>query len=173
MVGEASSSKMTRDGAILFGAGPKGSSAYWSFYYIASSVVEWDAPANPRAGQVAEAGRYWLLRVPCSANEQSRAHGLPLPHHQPLAAHPQKAQPKGRDDLGADHEANGRLAPETADPPPLASPTLRRQAPEVGAGCPNRARPDLCGGRSVMSVPTAIGADCGSGGRARIHSFSK
>jgi len=39
---------------------------------------------------------------------------------------------------------------------PLASPTFRRQAPEVGAGCPNRARPDLCGGRSAMSVPTAI-----------------
>src|SRR3712207_1407913 len=34
--------------------------------------------------------------------------------------------------------------------------TSCRQAPEVGAGCGNTARPDLCGGRSVMSVPTAI-----------------
>ena len=33
---------------------------------------------------------------------------------------------------------------------------LRRQIPEVGAECPNWARSVLCGGRSVMSVPTAI-----------------
>ena len=31
-----------------------------------------------------------------------------------------------------------------------------RQAPEVGAGCGNSARPDLCGGRLVIGVPTAI-----------------
>jgi hypothetical protein len=37
-----------------------------------------------------------------------------------------------------------------------ASGSLRRQTPEVGAECPNRARSDLCGGRSVMGVPTAI-----------------
>jgi hypothetical protein len=34
--------------------------------------------------------------------------------------------------------------------------TLCRYTPEVGAVCPNWARTDLCGGRSVMSVPTAI-----------------
>ena len=32
---------------------------------------------------------------------------------------------------------------------------LRRHTPEVGAGCSNRARPDLCGGRPAMDVPTA------------------
>ena len=32
---------------------------------------------------------------------------------------------------------------------------LRRQTPEVGAECPNWARSDLFGGRSIMSVPTA------------------
>jgi hypothetical protein len=32
---------------------------------------------------------------------------------------------------------------------------LRRQTPKVGAGCSNRARPDLCGGCSAMSIPTA------------------
>ena len=37
----------------------------------------------------------------------------------------------------------------------VASGRLRRQTPEVGAGCPNWARPVLCGGRSAMSVPTA------------------
>src|SRR5713226_6165734 len=40
--------------------------------------------------------------------------------------------------------------------------TLCRHTPKVGAVCPNWARTDLCGGRSVMSVPTAI-----SGIRAR------
>src|SRR3954452_8911238 len=30
------------------------------------------------------------------------------------------------------------------------------RTPKVGAGCPNGARPDLCGERSAMSVPTAI-----------------
>src|SRR6516164_8066815 len=34
--------------------------------------------------------------------------------------------------------------------------TLCRHTPKVGAECPNGARSDLCGGRSVMSVPTAI-----------------
>ena len=32
--------------------------------------------------------------------------------------------------------------------------------PEVGAVCGKAARTDLCGGRSVMSVPTASGAVC-------------
>ena len=40
---------------------------------------------------------------------------------------------------------------------------LRRQIPEVGAECPNWARSVLCGGRSVMSVPTAIFDDCTTG----------
>src|SRR6266516_8052483 len=34
--------------------------------------------------------------------------------------------------------------------------TLCRHTPKVGAECPNWARSVLCGGRSVMSVPTAI-----------------
>ena len=33
---------------------------------------------------------------------------------------------------------------------------LRCQTPKVGAGCLSRASPDLCGGRPVMAVPTAI-----------------
>src|SRR3974377_526021 len=32
----------------------------------------------------------------------------------------------------------------------------RRQVPEVGAGCLNWARPDLCGGSGVTRFPTAI-----------------
>src|SRR5271165_4400335 len=41
--------------------------------------------------------------------------------------------------------------------------TLRRQSPEVGAVCGNPARTVLCGGRSAMSVPTAIFASHGLG----------
>jgi RNA-directed DNA polymerase len=48
------------------------------------------------------------------------------------------------------------LAPQTAHPAPLAGPTLRRQIPEVGAGCGKSARPVLCGGCPVMGIPTAI-----------------
>ena len=41
----------------------------------------------------------------------------------------------------------------------MAKRSLRRYAPEVGAECLNWARSDLCGGRSAMTVPTAIGPD--------------
>jgi hypothetical protein len=37
---------------------------------------------------------------------------------------------------------------------------VRRQTPEVGARCVNCARRDLCGGRSVMGVPTANSNTC-------------
>ena len=45
-------------------------------------------------------------------------------------------QPEGRNDLGADHQDRQRLTPQTAHPSSLATPTLRRQTPEVGAGVP-------------------------------------
>ncbi|RDK06529.1 hypothetical protein DN412_31135 [Cupriavidus lacunae] len=38
----------------------------------------------------------------------------------------------------------------------MARPAFCRQTPKVGARCPNWARRDLCGGCSVMSIPTAI-----------------
>src|SRR6266700_5555856 len=57
--------------------------------------------------------------------------------------------------MGADEEARKRLAAQTACPTSLAKRTLRRHTPKVGAVCPNRARTVLCGGRSVMGVPTA------------------
>ncbi|SRR6266545_1552173 len=37
-----------------------------------------------------------------------------------------------------------------------ARPASRRHTPKVGAVCPNWARTDLCGGREVTRVPTAI-----------------
>src|SRR5215472_19159406 len=43
-----------------------------------------------------------------------------------------------------------------AHPSSLARSAFRRQTPKVGAGCPNWARPDPCGGCPVMGIPTAI-----------------
>jgi len=37
---------------------------------------------------------------------------------------------------------------------------VRRHSPKVGAVCGNSARTDLGGGRSVMTVPTALHAEC-------------
>ena len=112
-----------------------------------------------------DAHRFWdamRARLPCGADQRSVPGGVPLPRHEPLAAHASATQPKGSDDVGADHEARRRLAPAPAHPPPLAEPALCRQAPEVGAGCGNAARPDLCGGRSAMGVPTAMCARHGA-----------
>src|SRR5262249_45026830 len=57
--------------------------------------------------------------------------------------------------MGADDAAGERLASETDHPPSLAERSLRRHPPEVGAVCGKAARTVLCGGRSVMGVPTA------------------
>jgi RNA-directed DNA polymerase len=49
---------------------------------------------------------------------------------------------------GKDYAARQRLAPQTANPSPLAASALRRHTPEVGAVCGNPARTVLCGGLS-------------------------
>ena len=56
---------------------------------------------------------------------------------------------------GADGGDRRRVSPKAEDPSSLAERSFRRQSPEVGAGCGNSARPDLCGGRSETGVPTA------------------
>ena len=78
-----------------------------------------------------------------------------LLRHRTLAALAPAPQSERRHDMGEDHTARQRLAPQTAHPSSLAASTLRRHTPEVGAVCGNPARTDLCGGRSAMSVPTA------------------
>lgn len=65
------------------------------------------ASADPRPGEMAEASRHRLLRLPCRADEWARAGGVPLPHHRPMAALAEATQPEGPPDLGADHEAVG------------------------------------------------------------------
>ena len=79
-----------------------------------------------------------------------------FPRHQSLATHATAAEPEGLDDLGADQAVGRRLAPATTNPSSVAREALRRQTPKVGAICPNWARMDLCGGREVTRVPTAI-----------------
>ena len=49
-----------------------------------------------------------------------------------------------------------RVPSGATHPSSMAEHTLRRQTPEVGATCGKAARVDLCGGRPVMGVPTAI-----------------
>src|SRR5215217_6372963 len=115
-----------------------------------------DAPAHSPAGAMAEAGRHRLRRLPCCADQQSCLSGVPLSHCRPLATHASATQPEGWFDVGENSVHRQRLAPEATHPSPLAAAAFCRQTPKVGAECPNGARSDLCGGRSVMGVPTAI-----------------
>src|SRR6202023_785572 len=113
------------------------------------------ASADQRAGKMAEADRHRILQLPCGADQQSGACGFPLPRRRNLAAYAPAAQPEGPHELGTDYAAGRRLAPPTTHPASLATGSLRRHPPEVGAVCGKAARTDLCGGRSAMSVPTA------------------
>jgi len=67
------------------------------------------------------------------------------------------AQPEVQPDVGTYVQTGCCLAPHPKNPSSMATTALRRQIPKVGAVCPNWARTDLCGGRSVMGVSTAIG----------------
>src|SRR5882757_4468995 len=115
-----------------------------------------DAPADPGPGEMAATGRQGLLQLPRRADQQPGAGCIPLLCHRTLAAIAQAAQSERRHDLGADYAAGQRLAPETGHPSSMAKNTLRRHPPKVGAVCGKAARTVLCGGRSAMSVPTAI-----------------
>ena len=74
----------------------------------------------PDTGKMAETGRHRILQLPRGADQQSGARRLPLLRHRTLAALAPAPQPERRHDLGADHAARQRLAPETAHPPSLA-----------------------------------------------------
>src|SRR6202158_2001270 len=113
------------------------------------------ASADSPAGKMVAASRHRLLQLPRGADKRSDTDRVPLPRHQSLAAHATAAEPERLDDLGADQAVGRRLASETANPSSMASESLRRQTPEVGAVCPNWARTDLCGGREGTRVPTA------------------
>jgi retron-type reverse transcriptase len=114
-----------------------------------------DASADPRAREMAQAGRRRLLQISRRADQQPCPGAIPGRSGDPMATAAQQTQPEGPPDLDLDCHAGGLLASQTAHPPSLAQPALRRHAPEVGAVCGKAARMDLCGGRGVISVPTA------------------
>src|SRR5438132_6689423 len=72
-----------------------------------------------------------------------------------VVAEPPPAQPEGPHHPKGDQPARRALASQTPHYSSLARTALRRHQPEVGAGCPNGARPVLCGGCTVMRIPTA------------------
>jgi RNA-directed DNA polymerase len=113
------------------------------------------ALANPRTGKMAGPGRKGTLRILCSSYQCSGAIRVPILCDRPMAMHATATKPTARSHMGPHDESSQRLATSNPHPPSVAKPALRRQAPEVGAVCGNPARTDLCGGRSVTSVPTA------------------
>ena len=115
-----------------------------------------NASANPGTREMAETSRHRILQLSCGADQRSRAHHLPLPRHRSMDTHATAAQSKGSHGVGKGQAAGERLHSQTAHPSSVARKALRCQTPEVGAVCLNRARTVLCGGRSAMSVPTAI-----------------
>jgi hypothetical protein len=104
---------------------------------------------------VAGANRRWILRLPRRADQQHGIIRVSLPRSCPVAPAALPAEPEGIRGLGADGEAGRRISPKAPCPASLAKCAVRRQTPKVGAECGNSARSDLCGGRSVMTVPTA------------------
>ena len=73
-----------------------------------------------------------------------------------LAAHAVLAPSEREGDLAANDRAAKSMASQAAHHTPMAWQTLRRQTPKVGARCGDAASRDLCGGRVVTHVPTAI-----------------
>jgi hypothetical protein len=89
--------------------------------------------------------------VSCEANEQSRATGRGVGG----------AKGGGRGECEPAKHAPGtvpgaRVTSAGAHTARRENIAKRRQSPEVGAVCLNWARTDLCGGREVTRVPTAI-----------------
>jgi hypothetical protein len=73
-----------------------------------------------------------------------------------VAAIPAQTQPKRPNHMGEIREVGRTLAAPGAHHPSMAKHTLLRQTPEAGVRCVSSARRDLCGGRGVTRVPTAI-----------------
>ncbi len=96
-----------------------------------------------------------LLQLPRRTDQQSGHRGVPPPRHGALATRATAGKPRTK------RRGHGSRSSPTTTSPNLASfilgrATLRRHPPEVGAVCGKAARTVLCGGRSAMSVPTAI-----------------
>ena len=114
-----------------------------------------EARAGSRSREMARADRRRVFRLPRRADQQPGVICVPLPCREPVAPAALPPQPEGIRGLEADGETGRRVSPEAPCPASLAKCAVCRQTPKVGAVCGNSARTDLCGGRSVMAVPTA------------------
>ena len=94
-----------------------------------------------------------LLR---GADQYTSAVGIPLSHQHYLVPKSAATQPAASADVGTDGPTYQAIPTVTARAAPVAKPSVQRETLEVGAECVSSARSDLCGGRSVMGVPTAI-----------------
>ena len=106
-------------------------------------------------GRTATSGGAGVLRVSRGAHQLPAAECLSSSCAQVLAVVAAAAQSKGRFSWAR----TTRLAKHWPPLPRILHPwpdlQVRRQSPEVGARCVNRARRDLCGGCSAMDIPTA------------------
>ena len=73
-----------------------------------------------------------------------------------MATYAPATKPKGRTDVRPHGQDRCSLFAPPKNPSSLAQCKICRQTPKVGAECVNCACSDLCGGCSVMGVPTAI-----------------
>ena len=129
------------------------------------------APAAPCTREMAGTGGWRFLRLSRRANQLCGLVGLLAPRQESVAARAPAAQPEGSLDVRADGSAGCRLPVQTADPTPMAEHPFCRHTPEVGAVCLNWACTVLCGGRSAMSVPTAIRSESLQRGRPEVGPF--
>jgi hypothetical protein len=98
----------------------------------------------------------WLFCVPCGADQCQKPVCVSASRDQSLEAIASATQSKGWHHVESDRVARGSIPARRANYSSLAPGAFCRQTPKVEARCANRARRDLCGGRSAMSVPTAI-----------------
>lgn len=125
------------------------------------------ACTDRRTGTVAGGRAEGALCLLRRADEHRRCSSRSAPHQDPLVQNASASKPAASNEVGANERDRGAQPADAEHPAPVARLSLPRQSPEIGAGCLNWARPDLCGGRPVTAVPTAIGASGALGpGRA-------
>ena len=94
--------------------------------------------------------------LPRSTDQRAINCGIRISRQEFMATHAQAAKSKGRADARAHGQDRCSLFAEAKNPSSLARHKICRQTPKVGAECVNCACSDLCGGCSVMGIPTAI-----------------
>src|SRR3990172_11363796 len=99
----------------------------------------------------------WLVPVVCGARQLPTSATIPRGDPEPVAPHAATTQPtRTPPDLEKVLQAEQTLATDAEDSPPLSQRAVCRSTSKVRAVCGSSARTDLCGGRSAMTVPTAI-----------------